>query len=300
MSRNAWGRKQFGTSSTLGSPLSKRLSALHLRDVHESNVNEKRSMKKSFLYKRSPPSKNIILRQDLSKINWDLENPMEEEDSLRVKNTSLSVPMLDLKASSSVIDERQNVARARSCDVIPTFEIDDAKSSSDGNQLVPPDAPRFRRRSPIRKTAEQIKLLRVTIPRPFKIYNDKRNAADHRRRRRALKHTLSPLSLTPGPPGRCYRRSIPNRKRPLHLWKTKHVARWANRIDPESVRTILEKKIDGERLLRVENEKDLLNLGFSPTSKLAHVLKNIQKLQAEDIIWHVNTLKYDSKLVSHR
>mmetsp|Transcript_23576 Transcript_23576/g.38027 ORF Transcript_23576/g.38027 Transcript_23576/m.38027 type:complete len:296 (-) Transcript_23576:50-937(-) len=282
----------------LESPLAKRLSALHLRNIEENQMSIERSQasmkcKRSNNMRRSP-SMNPILSQDLAKISWNIENPPINSP----QKNSVSVPLLQLPDSSPRSNRQTFQPKASSHDSIPTqrYEFKSPKSPSALSPfLSPPHAPRSKRQGEQIGTSEQLRSLRVSIPRPFKIYDDSFQV----RRRRPVKHPLSPMAFTPV---RCSRsRGMSrNRSRPLHLWKTRHVARWAQRIAPESVTMVLEKKLDGEGLLRVETEKDLLGLGWSEESKLSILLRDIQNLQTDDILWHINNLKHDSKLINQR
>ncbi|GAB5370035.1 hypothetical protein AAMO2058_001457700 [Amorphochlora amoebiformis] len=90
--------------------------------------------------------------------------------------------------------------------------------------------------------------------------------------------------------------------RPLHLWKPRHVARWAKRFAPDDVTMVLKKRLDGERLLRVVKEDDLVELGFvkCKSSGLSSLLRELQTLQTKDILWHLNTLKDDAGKLHYR
>mmetsp|Transcript_33304 Transcript_33304/g.80879 ORF Transcript_33304/g.80879 Transcript_33304/m.80879 type:complete len:252 (-) Transcript_33304:606-1361(-) len=241
-----------------------------------------------------------ILSEDLAKINWNLD--ASEEGDTGYQQTSLSVPLLKISEVGPM--ESSGMSRARSHDSIPTRDLDVKNAHTDreskNSLLTEPETPRCSQTlTPNRRTLMQLRSLRVSIPRPFKIHNDSRG--DRRRRRtreRSIKYPLSPMAYTPNI---CSSRSrsatSANRHRPLHLWKTRHVARWASKVSPESVKMIVKNKLDGERLLRVENEKDLVNLGWASNSKLSYLLRDLQNLQTEDIIWHVNSLKNDAKIL---
>lgn len=78
-------------------------------------------------------------------------------------------------------------------------------------------------------------------------------------------------------------------KKPVHLWKSRHVARWVKKICPECVKEIVENKVDGARLLMVEKESDLVELGFETSqSRLGLLLRDLQRLQTEDLAWRIS------------
>jgi len=56
------------------------------------------------------------------------------------------------------------------------------------------------------------------------------------------------------------------------------------------------KGIDGTHLLAIENEEGFIKLGWSRDSKkLKYLLKDLQVLQTEDMVWKINNLNLKLK-----
>jgi len=105
------------------------------------------------------------------------------------------------------------------------------------------------------------------------------NRVVYRRRKRRESFQLSPRQ------GRRDAVDSSTSNTPLRAWKPSHVAKWARKLAPHSLKTILDKKICGRHLCEVEDEQDLEDLGISKADSLTKILREIQRLQTEDAIW---------------
>mmetsp|Transcript_13031 Transcript_13031/g.20891 ORF Transcript_13031/g.20891 Transcript_13031/m.20891 type:complete len:270 (+) Transcript_13031:110-919(+) len=138
-------------------------------------------------------------------------------------------------------------------------------------------------------TPSMLQSLRVAIPKRSNLS----------KARDGVPNTPSISSVLISPPLRgsvSSRASSKHRKRPLHQWKSRHVSRWVAKFDREAAKMAIFKGIDGTHLLAIENEEGFIKLGWSRDSKkLKYLLKDLQVLQTEDMVWKINNLNLKLK-----
>ena len=144
---------------------------------------------------------------------------------------------------------------------------------------------------------EFVESLRVRIPKnelpdPARLSLKNIDKGRGRGRKSSRSPSVSPLNFPPPAP----RNSVPGSKsvqvtrRPLHQWKSRHVARWVKKVCcSQCARRMANAKVDGSRLLNVTEESDLVKLGFdSSHSRISMALKDLQLKQTESLAWKVN------------
>eukprot|EP00469_Lotharella_globosa_P012601 CAMPEP_0167787854 /NCGR_PEP_ID=MMETSP0111_2-20121227/9679_1 /TAXON_ID=91324 /ORGANISM="Lotharella globosa, Strain CCCM811" /LENGTH=324 /DNA_ID=CAMNT_0007679593 /DNA_START=61 /DNA_END=1035 /DNA_ORIENTATION=+ len=317
-SRHSTSPYQTGGGLVPESPLTRRLQALTIRTPRHMRFGPRGSMIRRTKTEVSKIACNLDMIQTMAVDSKPSEGGRAQRESTMLcpekKTTTVSPPLRRRRAhslGSATFDSKQSL--------LDPFHIDQV--------------------SKVQMLA-QLSTLRVDIPPPFKIYedqegsgcsdswthysgysgldSDRSSARDSvtscrsdvlgRRRKRLERaqahYTPSPLNMVMPPltPSNHVRKSRRrgSLQKPLHLWKTKHVAKWASKMAPNSVKNILSTKLDGKRLLRVESEAELAKLGWSQKDDLANVLREFQQLQTEDVLWHVESLKTDAKSVLKR
>jgi len=279
-------------SGALDPLLAKRLKALVLKDVTF------RDRLRRTIFKRTRTKK--LYQRHMVSMEWK-ESPCDSQDQAIAKDVYGEVSLSVLPPAHIVRDEAKKTVHTTSLPIMKPVEED-----AEASDPIPKTPPAQHRRA--HSTLARISTLRVVIPEEPAIHpafaekNRTRappsagggvhgrlcNRVGHKRRQRRQRFLCSPQlgrrNTTIGSAGT-------SSSSPLHTWKPSRVAKWARRLAPHSVQTILDKKINGDHLRGVEDEKDLENLGLSRADNLPKILREIQKLQTEDVIWRFDVAK---------
>jgi len=209
-------------------------------------------------------------RQKFQRHSFNCTTSLTQKSPIDKSDPWAAVPILDL-GGSDMKTTRDDRSRAQSVDS-PARSCSPARRKDYPRETMTPNRKCF---------SSVMKGLRVQIPRNLKLHSSP--ISKKRRGRRSIFDPTTPASS---------RNSSANgRRTPLHMWKIRHVARWMNKVAPQFSQLVIERKLNGERMLRVRNTDDLLELGFPKVAPLGKVLKELQHLQTDDVIWHVRSLR---------
>mmetsp|Transcript_28356 Transcript_28356/g.55205 ORF Transcript_28356/g.55205 Transcript_28356/m.55205 type:complete len:299 (+) Transcript_28356:39-935(+) len=239
--------------------------------------------------------------------NWTTQTGSISADSKsrRWEGPWIHVPVLEVQSTEGKVRRRnssvcQPVGRGigysrpnyfRTATVDKKDRMDCASSTAQSPSLAsgaPPKPGRCRKRSltPTQPALRKLKALRVRVPRTLKLYSLSQQRKQNRR------------CQASSPFGSGIATVETRHNRPLHLWRVKHVARWVSKLAPEVAEAVIEKKIDGKKLLNCKTKQDLLDAGLEDCPSLLDVLREIRRLQAQDVYWHVSKLRQDGKKVA--